>query len=295
MPKIMEQYIEYLENYKKLSKNTLISYMRDIRFFRDFLEENKVESFEAVKTSDIDGYIKFLKTGGRADTTILRNFESVKNFYIYLKKKGLVDINPVDEVVSPKVTKRLPEILSFEEIERLLSFPKADELKGCRDKAMLELLYASGIKVSELISLNIDDVDLDFGYLKCIGETDVRIVPLGKSAIKALKEYITLFRTSMLADTYEKSLFVNCGGTKMTRQGFWKLIKGYARDAGIEKDITPHTLRHSFAAHLLENGADLASIQEMLGHKDIASTQVYTRLMQNHIRDVYNKAHPRAL
>ena len=294
MDRFMIDFVGYLEKDKGVSKNTLQSYIRDIKQFGDYIALKGIGVAE-VSDENVKAYMKHMQKSGKAVSSVSRSLASVRLLYNYLLLKGVVSKNPAGKIKTPKQDKKLPQILTLSEIDSLLRMPDKKTPKGARDRAMLELLYASGIKVSELISLNIDDIDLDFGYLKCIGETDVRIVPLGKSAIKALKEYITLFRTSMLAYTYEKSLFVNCTGTKMTRQGFWKLIKSYAKEAGIEKDITPHTLRHSFAAHLLENGADLASIQEMLGHKDIASTQVYTRLMQNHIRDVYNKAHPRAL
>ena len=228
-----------------------------------------------------------------AAASVSRSLASVRAMFNYLQLKGAIAVNPTFKLKTPKVEKKLPQILTTAEVDRLLNQPDLRCPKGKRDKAMLELLYASGIKVSEIISLNVSDIDLDFGYLKCIGESDVRIIPLGKAAVSALKEYITVFRPAM-AEPGENALFVNVNGKAMTRQGFWKLVKTYAKSARIDKDITPHTLRHSFAAHLLENGADLSSIQEMLGHKDIASTQVYTRLMKNHIREVYNKAHPRA-
>ena len=295
MEQAINSFIIYMHDVKQTSENTELSYRRDLVKVQHYMEEQGIADVKKISETNLNSYVLYLEKNHFSAATISRNIASLKAFYHFMFKEGMVKEDVSERLKAPKIEKKMPEIMSTEDVVKLLEQPKGNTPKEIRDKAMLELLYASGIKVSELISLNIDDVDLDFGYLKCIGETDVRIVPLGKSAIKALKEYITLFRTSMLADTYEKSLFVNCGGTKMTRQGFWKLIKGYARDAGIEKDITPHTLRHSFAAHLLENGADLASIQEMLGHKDIASTQVYTRLMQNHIRDVYNKAHPRAL
>lgn len=294
MPNIMEEYIDYLENYKKLSKNTLVSYSRDIKVFRDFLEENNVKSFEKAKTSHINKYLKALKTDGRADTTVLRNFESVKNFYLYLKKKGIVENNPTDEIMSPKISKKLPEILSFEEIERLLSVTKSDDLKGNRDKAMLELLYASGMRVSELISMDIEDVNIDMGFINCHTESKTRIIPIGKICSEALSVYINTSRNILIKDNTETALFVNMNGERMSRQGFWKLIKSYAQKAGITKSITPHTLRHSFAAHLFENGADLRSIQVMLGHSDISSTQIYANLMNDKLKNVYNKAHPRA-
>lgn len=294
MDRFMLDFVSYLKNDKGVASNTLQSYTRDIKQFWDYISSESL-SLTEVTSDDITSYMKHMQSEGKAVSSVSRSLASVRALYNYLLLKGAVSRNPAGRIKTPRQEKKLPQVLTPSEVDSLLRRPDKKSAKGVRDRAMLELLYASGIKVSELISLNVDDIDLDFGYLKCIGETDVRIVPLGKSAIKALREYITSYRGTMVASGDEKALFVNCGGTKMTRQGFWKLIKGYAADAGIEKDITPHTLRHSFAAHLLENGADLASIQEMLGHKDIASTQVYTRLMKNHIRDVYNKAHPRAL
>jgi len=294
MEKLIQDFVTYLEKDKGVSANTLQSYARDIKQFRDYIDLENL-NLSQISQDDIDRYMKHMQKKGKAASSVSRSLASVRALFNYLLLKGAVGKNPAGRIKTPKQEKKLPQVLTLGEIDNLLKRPNKKTPKGLRDKAMLELLYASGIKVSELISLNTDDIDLDFGYLKCVGENDVRIVPLGKSAIKALRDYITNCRPSMVASDDEKTLFVNCGGTKMTRQGFWKLIKGYAQEAGIEKDITPHTLRHSFAAHLLENGADLASIQEMLGHKDIASTQVYTRLVQNHIREVYNKAHPRAL
>jgi len=294
MPKIIKQYIDYLENDKKLSKNTLISYMRDIKLYSDFLEENNIENFEEAKTSHIKGYMKALKEDGKAETTVLRNFESVKNFYIYLKKKGVVEKNPTDEIKAPKISKKLPEILSFVEIEKLLSLPVTDDLKGCRDKAMLELLYASGMRVTELITMTLDDVHLDMSFVNCHSGAKARIIPIGKICTDALSEYINGARKVLIKDNTESALFVYMNGEKMSRQGFWKLIKSYSEKAGITKPITPHTLRHSFAAHLLENGADLRSIQVMLGHSDISSTQIYADMMNDKLKDVYNKAHPRA-
>lgn len=230
---------------------------------------------------------------GRADSTISRCIASVRALYAYLIIRGSVRENPAVGIKLPKQERKLPEILSKGEVDALLGGLSENNPKEIRDKAMLEIMYASGIKVSELISLRITDVDTDFGYLKCIHGTDVRIVPLGRPAIIAVKNYLAVSRP-LMANEDEQTLFVNYTGSAMTRQGFWKLVKEYARKAGIEKDITPHTLRHSFAAHLLENGADLVSIQEMLGHKDISSTQMYAKLVHGRIREVYNRAHPRA-
>ncbi len=293
MNALMCEFVEYLEKDKKVAKNTLQSYSRDIKQFSDYIESQNLE-VESVAGKDIQSYISYMQIEGKAASSVSRSLASVRALYGYLLLKGKVAEDPTYKLKTPKTEKKLPQILSTDEVDTLMRCPDKSNSKGIRDKAMLELLYATGIKVSELISLNVSDVDLDIGYIKCMGDSDVRIIPLGKTAIKALRDYITVSRSMMLALPEEPALFVNCNGTRMTRQGFWKLIKSYALQANIRKDITPHTLRHSFAAHLLENGADLASIQEMLGHKDIVSTQVYTKLMKNRIREVYNKAHPRA-
>ena len=231
---------------------------------------------------------------GRAASSVSRSLASVRAFYNYLIMKDVVSANPAYNLDTPKQEKKLPRILTTEEVEKLLACPSSGDNDKCiRDKAMLELIYATGIKVSELIALNTDDVDVSLGYLKCIGDNSARIIPLGHVAIEALKKYLDNTRAAM-STKEETALFVNFNGGRLTRQGFGKLIKEYARKADIDMDITPHTLRHSFAAHLIENGADLASVQEMMGHKDISSTQVYTKLAKSRIREVYNKAHPRA-
>ena len=223
-----------------------------------------------------------------------RSLASVRALYAYLHLKGFVHGDPTYRLKTPKAEKKLPQILTTSEVNVLLKCPDTSTDKGVRDKAMLELLYATGIKVSELISLNRSDLDLDFGYIKCVSENDARIVPLGKTAIRALREYMQGARQEMILQPTEAALFVNCNGTRMTRQGFWKLVKGYAKDADIKKDITPHTLRHSFAAHLLENGADVGSLQELMGHCDISSTQMYTQMVNQKLKSVYEKCHPKA-
>ncbi len=292
MDRLMSDFINYLEHDKCVSENTLQSYSRDIRQFADYIDQNNINITQTTK-NDISNYINQMSECGKAASSVSRSAATLRALFSYLQLKGAIATNPTFKMKTPKIEKKMPQILTPAEVDRLLSCPNSKTPKGKRDKAMLELLYATGIKVSELIGLNLTDVDLDFGYLKCIGESDVRIIPLGKTAVNALKDYINNCRPSMTSQE-ENALFVNLGGKAMTRQGFWKLVKTYTKTAAIAKDITPHTLRHSFAAHLLENGADLTSIQEMLGHKDIASTQMYTRLMKNHIREVYNKAHPRA-
>ena len=287
------EFVNYLQNEKKVSANTLQSYTRDIKQFGKYISDNSLDVTRITKTHIIT-YMLNMQRSGRAAASVSRNLASVRAFYNYLVMKNLVTINPAYNLETPKQEKKLPQILTTDEVEKLLSCPSGNgNDKSVRDKAMLELIYATGIKVSELIALNLDDVDISLGYLKCVGESTARIIPLGHVAIEALKTYLDNTRSAMSLDG-ETALFVNCNGSRLTRQGFWKLIKEYAKKSDIQKDITPHTLRHSFAAHLIENGADLASVQEMMGHKDISSTQVYTKLVKNRIREVYNKAHPRA-
>ena len=294
MPELIKNYTEYLENDRKLSKNTVLSYLRDINVYIDFLEDQRVKDIKNAKPQHIKGYIKHLKTKGKADSTVLRNYESVKNLYIYLKKYGVVENNPADDVPSPKITKKLPNVLSFEQVEMLLSSPDVSDIKGCRDKAMLELLYASGMRVTELISVEIEDVNLDMGFINCHTETKTRIIPIGKICTEALTKYIKTSRNVLIKEKSQRALFVNINGEKMSRQGFWKLLRYYAQKTGISENITPHTLRHSFAVHHLENGADLRSIQVMLGHSDISSTQIYNAMINDKLKNVYKKAHPRA-
>ena len=293
MNAIMCDFVSYLQNDKKVSANTLQSYTRDIKQFGTYIADNALDITRITKTHIIT-YMHTMQKSGRAASSVSRSLASVRAFYNYLIMKDVVSSNPAYHLETPKQEKKLPRILTTEEVEKLLSCPSlCDNDKSVRDKAMLELIYATGIKVSELISLNLDDVDVSLGYLKCIGDNSARIIPLGHVAVEALKTYLDNTRATMSSKD-ETALFVNCNGTRLTRQGFWKLIKEYAKRAEISGDITPHTLRHSFAAHLIENGADLASVQEMMGHKDISSTQVYTKLVKNRIREVYNKAHPRA-
>ena len=229
-------------------------------------------------------------------STVTRAAASLKSFYGYLIRTGKIVVNPVRGVVPTRVERKLPQILTSKEVELFLEQPERTDPKGCRDHAMLELLYATGIRVSELIDLNVDDLNLSGGFLRCTkkGKGKERIIPLYTAAIRALSEYLKDVRPQLLEAPYESALFVNMSGKRMSRQGFWKIIKHYQEKAGIQKDITPHTLRHSFAAHLLENGADLRSIQEMLGHADISSTQIYAQLVNHKLKDVYIKAHPRA-
>lgn len=295
MNTLMCNFVDYLQNNKHVSANTLQAYSRDIKQFYNYVSENALDIVNISKTSIIT-YMLYMQKSGRAASSISRNLASVRTFYNYLISQNFLSVNPAAGLETPKQEKKLPQILTTDEVGLLLSEPEKVNPatpKSIRDKAMLELIYATGIKVSELIALNKDDVDITLGYLKCINGEKARVVPLGHVAISALKEYLETTRDAM-AEEGSDALFVNCNGGRLTRQGFWKLIKEYSMRAGIKKEITPHTLRHSFAAHLIENGADLMSVQEMMGHKDISSTQIYTRLVKNRIRDVYNKAHPRA-
>ena len=294
MEVLVKKFINFLEKDKHLSLNTLQSYRRDIEQYMSYLREINLNNITNTNKTTIIAYLLHLQKKGRATSTISRNLASIRSFYQYITKNKIVDKDPTLELESPKVEKKLPQILSTQEVELLLEQPKCTELKGYRDKAMLELLYATGIRVTELISLDITDINLEMGFIKCNKGSRERMIPIGSIATKALQEYITKARGFLIQNNEEKALFVNINGGRLTRQGFWKIIKQYKNQAKINKDITPHTLRHSFAAHLLENGADLRSIQEMLGHSDISSTQIYAQIAKNKIKEIYKKTHPRA-
>lgn len=294
MEALVQKFINFLERDKRLSLNTLQSYKRDIEQYITYLLEMNLNNITNTNKATIIAYLLHLQKKGRATSTISRNLASIRSFYQYIAKNKIIEHDPTVELESPKVQKKLPQILSTQEVELLLEQPKCVDLKGYRDKAMLELLYATGIRVSELISLNSSDINLDMGFIRCNKGTRERMIPIGSIAINALKEYLSKARGLMIQDSEEKALFVNVNGKRLTRQGFWKIIKQYKNQAKINKDITPHTLRHSFAAHLLENGADLRSIQEMLGHSDISSTQIYAQIAKNKIKEIYKKTHPRA-
>ncbi len=286
-------YEMWLTHEKKASENTLSSYLRDVRQFAEWLDIEGV-ALPQVTQNDIKQYATFLSKKGKSDATVVRSVASLKSFYTYMLASHVVPTNPAKGFTPSKVERKLPEILTGKEVELFLDQPDTSDEKGCRDKAMLEVLYATGIRVSELISLDIHDVNLSVGFIRCESKNKERVVPLYKTAIRALSTYINDVRPQLLDEPSERALFVNMNGERMSRQGFWKIVKYYQERAGISKDITPHTLRHSFAAHLLENGADLKSIQEMLGHADISSTQIYTQVVNQKLRDVYAKAHPRA-
>lgn len=294
MEAFVQNFITFLEKDKRLSLNTLQSYRRDIEQYITYLQEMNIQNVANTNKTTVIAYLLHLQKKGRATSTISRNLASIRSFYQYITKLKVIDHDPTTDLESPKVEKKLPQILSTQEVELLLDQPKCDDLKGYRDKAMLELLYATGIRVSELISLDVSDINIEMGFIRCNKGSRERMIPIGSIALNALQEYLNKSRGLLIQNNDETALFVNINGGRLTRQGFWKIIKQYKNQAKINKDITPHTLRHSFAAHLLENGADLRSIQEMLGHSDISSTQIYAQLAKNKIKEVYKKTHPRA-
>ena len=289
---LIEEFKSYLTIEKKSSANTVSSYIRDLTQFDRYLQVEGV-SLAEVDTEVIEGYDSWLTGKGKSAATVTRSLASLKCFYGWMVSNGYRGDNPASGAKAVKVERKLPRILSNQEVELLLSQPQCVDQKGYRDHAMLELLYATGIRVSELISLDVEHINLAAGFIRCNSKNKERIIPLYPGAVRAISDYVRNVRPQLAVEG-EKALFVNMNGERMSRQGFWKIIKGYQEKAGIKMDITPHTLRHSFAAHLLANGADLRSIQEMLGHSDISSTQIYTQLVNQKLKDVYNKAHPKA-
>ena len=292
MQKEITAFISYLHNIKKTSNNTEMSYKRDLEKMEHFMVQKGIQNVDDVTEEALCAYIQYLQDSRFATATVSRNVASIKAFYHFMLREGIVKEDVSGNLKAPKIEKKMPEIMSPEEVVRLLEQPGGNSPKEIRDKAMLELLYATGIRVSELIALKLSDVNMQMSYLICHAAKE-RIIPFGGAAKKALEKYLDGVRESMLEDKKSDILFANCSGLPMSRQGFWKLINHYAQKADIKADITPHTLRHSFAAHLVENGADLRSVQEMLGHSDISTTQIYANLNHNRIREVYAKAHPR--
>ena len=285
---------EYLRNEKNASANTLSSYLRDIRQLADYLDSEKDTDIVSATDVDLEEYIQHLRESGKSVATVSRCIASIKNLYSYLGIHQIIKQSPATKLTTEKSVQKLPQILTSQEVNLLLDQPKCIDAKGYRDKAMLELLYATGMRVTELIDLDVADVNLPAAVVRCHGRNKERFIPIYPAAVKALDEYIRLVRPQMLADPADPTLFVNIGGERMSRQGFWKIIKHYQKKANIDKDITPHTLRHSFAAHLLENGADIHDIQEMLGHADVSSTQIYSQLVKKQLKDTYKRTHPRA-
>ncbi len=293
MTEDIRDFIRYMHQEKQTTENTEISYERDLRRLKDYLAGQGISDARKATATTLQSYVLFLEKEGRKPATISRNIASMKAFYHYMEQRYRMGHNPSEYLRGPRVEKKMPQILSPGEVTRLLEEPGGDSPKELRDKAMLELLYATGIRVTELISLRVEDVSLSMEYVVCADGQRERIIPFGKAAKAALQRYLTAGRTYLAADGGEDWLFTNCSGGAMSRQGFWKLIKAYGKKAGIGTEITPHILRHSFAAHLISNGADLRSVQEMMGHSDISTTQVYAQMNRKKIREVYLRAHPR--
>ena len=291
---LVQAYENYLSKVKHASENTISSYMRDIRQFSSWLASVKHADILDAEQLNISDYLDYLRQDGRSGATVSRNLASLKNFYAYAVSSGFLEKTPVKDIKVDRGEKKQPQILSSREIELLLAQPDCVDAKGYRDKAMLEVMYATGIRVSELIDLDVDDVNLDAGVIKCSSANKTRTIPLYPAALRALSAYLRDIRETMVESPDERALFVNISGVRMSRQGFWKIMKHYQQTANIDKEITPHTLRHSFAVHLLENGADVSSLQELMGHSDISSTQMYTHLINQKLKSVYEKCHPKA-
>lgn len=288
------RYGAFLANEKRSSQNTISSYLRDVTQFAEYLDAHYGNALRDADRDVVQEYMNWMSSKGKSVASVTRFLASIKSFYTHLVSTGAIKENPAKGIVAAKAERKYPEILTSKEVELFLDQPQCIDPKGYRDHAMLELLYATGIRVSELIMLDLGDLNLPAGFIRCSNRGKERIIPLYQTAIKALQDYVKNIRPQLIADSEEQALFVNMNGERMSRQGFWKIIKHYQEMAGIEKDITPHTLRHSFAVHLLENGADLRAIQEMLGHADISSTQIYTHVVKNQLKDMYQRAHPRA-
>lgn len=293
LSELISDFAGFLKKSRHVSSNTIQSYCRDMELF---FSKMNIEAGEAcsLDAARLQGYLDSLSAEGKSGSTVLRSAASLRNFYGYLLSRGLIDENPALAVELPKPEKKAPVVLTPGEINKLLSLPKTTDPKGIRDKAMMELLYATGMKVSELISLELKDIDLSEGSVVCRGEDKTRIIPMGAASEKAVHDYIRSVRGTMVANKRIRTLFVNCQGTPMTRQGFWKIMKSYIDEAGIKKPVTPQTLRHSFAVHLLQNGADFHDVSEMLGYNDELSAKVYSNMLKDRIKKTYNRAHPRA-
>ncbi|WP_226391430.1 site-specific tyrosine recombinase XerD [Ructibacterium gallinarum] len=294
MDVLIDEYLAYLKGSQNVSANTRESYRRDILKYAKYLEDLQIQCVNECSNTTIINYLLSMQKQGMASSTISRNLASIRAMYRFLLSRHHMTNDPTQNIHGFKTEKKLPQILTSQEVEILLEQPVCRDFKGYRDRAMLELLYATGMRVSELISLRISDVHLEVGYINCTHHGQERVIPIYTAAREAIRAYLSRARSKLREIQDPDILFLNLNGAKLTRQGFWKIIKYYTQKAGIKKDITPHTLRHSFAIHLLENGADLKSIQEMLGHTDISSTQIYAQIAKSRLADVYQKAHPRA-
>jgi len=293
MERDIQAFISYLQTVKKASDNTIMSYGRDLKKFQDYFTGQGISDVRQITQTNLNSYVLYLEKMKFTPSTVSRNIASIKAFYHFLFKQRIIEDDISDMLKAPKIEKKMPGIMTMQQVSDLMEQPGDNTPKQLRDKAMLELMYATGIRVSELITLKMSDLNMQMGFLVCSDGSKQRVIPFGNKARSALLAYMEKGREALMVQSDCQALFLNCYGEEMSRQGFWKLIKYYAKQAGIEEEITPHTLRHSFAAHLVENGADLRSVQEMMGHSDLASTQIYANMNQNRIRDVYAKAHPR--
>jgi integrase/recombinase XerD len=295
MENFLKKFIYHLAVERGLAENTLVSYRTDLNSYISFCRQYGLSAMGQAGKDAIMSYLFQLQLNGRSPATISRHLAAIKSYYRFAVNEGVVSKDPAQELESPKTAQRLPRVLTVEEVDLLLRQPLIGEPAGLRDKAMLELLYATGLRVSELVSLDLANLNLENGFVRCFGKgSKERVVPMGDVAARFLREYLARGRCKLDKSKTTNALFVNLRGQRLTRQGFWKIIKKYAHKAKINTDITPHTLRHSFATHLLENGADLRVVQEMLGHTDISTTQIYTHLTQKRVKEIYNRSHPRA-
>lgn len=292
---ILMDYLHYLKVERGLSENTINSYGIDLKLFLEYLRENEIPSFKQVNKEVIVNYMQSEKNNNKANSSILRSVSSLRKFFQYLAQEKIIEKDPMLLIDTPKKKQHLPQVLTKEEVEKLLRSPNTGQVLGLRDRAMLELMYATGLRISEIINLKLEDLHLTMGTLQTLGKGHKeRIVPVGDEAIKWVNRYLEEARPKLLKQKRSNYLFLNFHGNNLTRQGVWKNLKAEVRKAGIQKNITPHTLRHSFATHILENGVDLRIVQELLGHADISTTQIYTHLSNKQLADIYNRAHPRA-
>ncbi len=290
MQDLIDDFLNYLSVERNLSQNTIISYSKDLNSYISFLEDQRTESLDKTTRSDITDFMLKQKESGLSTNSIIRSLAAIKSFYRFLLREGKILSDPTDMLESPKIYKHIPESLSILEVQRLLEQPKSKDKIGIRDRAILETMYAAGLRCSELVDLKLDDVDLDVGYLRCFGKGGKqRIIPIGKKAVLAIKRYLEKVRGSIRSPY----LFLNRQKNRLSRQSIWKIIKKYVRSANIKLKVKPHTLRHSFATHLLQRGADLRFVQELLGHSDISTTQIYTHIDKDRLKAIHKRYHPR--
>ena len=289
------EYLNYLKVERGLTENTLISYRQELKQFNYYLTKHKIINFSQVDRFVIMDYLKSIQQSGKSENSIIHSVSTLRKFFLFLKQENIIQNNPMLKIDTPKKAQHLPQVLSIDEVDRLLAVPDIKTDLGIRDRALLETMYATGLRVSELVNLTGDNLHLDMGFIQTLGKGNKeRIIPIGDVAIDWLNIYLKQVRNKLVKDSNEKHVFVNTHGRQLTRQGVWKNLKQQVRAAGINKNVTPHTLRHSFATHLLENGADLRIVQELLGHADVSTTQIYTHISKKRLQDIYNKAHPRA-